>query len=196
VAPIGFAVPGASVALVGEFAGSLGASELHKLWGMALPDGLAPIDLGSVAATHAVIREAVRAGTLSSAHDIAEGGLAVALAECCLAGGIGAQIGLTAADVAAGVAVPAGVTVPAATPDGAPGADTVDTWAVLFGEGAGGFLVSGPEDVLLALGETIAAKIIGTVGGDTLTISAPGCLIEVTVDEMTAANSTMAAMFA
>jgi hypothetical protein len=67
---------------------------------------------------------------------------------------------------------------------------------VLFGEGAGGFLVSGPEDVLLALGETIAAKIIGTVGGDTLTISAPGCLIEVTVDEMTAANSTMAAMFA
>ena len=32
----------------------------------------------------------VRAGALRSAHDIAEGGLAVALAECCLAGGLGA----------------------------------------------------------------------------------------------------------
>ena len=31
-------------------------------------------------------------GALTSAHDIAEGGLAVALAECCLAGGIGATV--------------------------------------------------------------------------------------------------------
>jgi phosphoribosylformylglycinamidine synthase len=34
----------------------------------------------------------VRSGALHSAHDIAEGGLAVALAECCLAGGLGALI--------------------------------------------------------------------------------------------------------
>ena len=33
----------------------------------------------------------VRAGALRSAHDVAEGGLAVALAECCLAGGLGAR---------------------------------------------------------------------------------------------------------
>src|SRR5205807_7176710 len=38
------------------------------------------------------VREAVRSGGLSSAHDIAEGGLAVALAECCAAGGIGAGV--------------------------------------------------------------------------------------------------------
>ena len=38
------------------------------------------------------VREAVRAGAVSSAHDVAEGGFAVALAECCLAGAIGARI--------------------------------------------------------------------------------------------------------
>jgi phosphoribosylformylglycinamidine synthase len=31
---------------------------------------------------------------VSSAHDIAEGGIALALAECCLAGGIGARVSL------------------------------------------------------------------------------------------------------
>ena len=40
-------------------------------------------------AAQAAVREAVRAGRSASAHDIAEGGLAVALAECCLAGGRG-----------------------------------------------------------------------------------------------------------
>ena len=43
-------------------------------------------------ATHAAVREAVRAGSVRSCHDIAEGGLAVALAECCLLGGIGATL--------------------------------------------------------------------------------------------------------
>jgi len=33
-----------------------------------------------------------RGSALKSAHDIAEGGLAVALAECCLAGGRGARV--------------------------------------------------------------------------------------------------------
>jgi phosphoribosylformylglycinamidine synthase len=42
------------------------------------------------------VRDAVRAGAVGSAHDIAEGGVAVALAECCIAGGIGAQVQLPA----------------------------------------------------------------------------------------------------
>jgi phosphoribosylformylglycinamidine synthase len=44
----------------------------------------------AVLQAHEWVREQVRSGALSSAHDIAEGGLAVALAECCIAGGIGA----------------------------------------------------------------------------------------------------------
>jgi phosphoribosylformylglycinamidine (FGAM) synthase-like enzyme len=36
----------------------------------------------------------VNTGAARSAHDIAEGGIAVALAECCIAGGIGANVAL------------------------------------------------------------------------------------------------------
>jgi phosphoribosylformylglycinamidine synthase len=43
---------------------------------------------------HATIRQNVRSGALRSAHDVAEGGVAVALAECCIAGGIGAHVDL------------------------------------------------------------------------------------------------------
>ena len=70
------------------------------------------------------VRDAVRAGDLESAHDVAEGGLAVALAECCLAGGLGAEVAIE--------------------PDG-------DCAAALFGEGVGGFVVTGGSDALAAL---------------------------------------------
>jgi len=49
------------------------------------------------------VREAVRSGALSSAHDVAEGGLAVALAECAIAGRLGAAISL--GEGAAGILV-------------------------------------------------------------------------------------------
>ena len=76
-------------------------------------------------ALHAAVREAVRAGALRSAHDVAEGGLAVALAEGCLAGGLGATVDLSPLR-------PAGE-------------------ALLFGEGPGAFVVSGPEQSLRRL---------------------------------------------
>ncbi|NEU72034.1 phosphoribosylformylglycinamidine synthase subunit PurL [Hassallia byssoidea VB512170] len=41
-----------------------------------------------------VCREGIRNGWIRSAHDCAEGGLAVALAECCIAGKLGAEINL------------------------------------------------------------------------------------------------------
>jgi phosphoribosylformylglycinamidine synthase len=40
------------------------------------------------------VRTAVRRGLLASAHDCSEGGIAVALAECCVAGNIGAFVSL------------------------------------------------------------------------------------------------------
>ncbi|AVH70272.1 phosphoribosylformylglycinamidine synthase subunit PurL [Nostoc sp. 'Lobaria pulmonaria (5183) cyanobiont'] len=41
-----------------------------------------------------VCREGIRNGWVRSAHDSAEGGVAIALAECCLAGNLGAEINL------------------------------------------------------------------------------------------------------
>ncbi len=43
-----------------------------------------------------MVRDGIRSGAFTSAHDIAEGGLAVALAECCIAGRVGASVELPA----------------------------------------------------------------------------------------------------
>jgi phosphoribosylformylglycinamidine synthase len=161
---LGFVRNGDRIALLGPFAPSLAASELSKLHGAQLPDGLPEVDLAAVAAAQAAVREAVRSGALSSAHDIAEGGLAVALAECCLAGALGAQVTL-------------------AVEDGGEGA------AALFGEGCGGFLISGPEDAIGALASSTRVLTIGTVGGDLLAIARAGAVLELTLAELSAAHA-------
>jgi phosphoribosylformylglycinamidine synthase len=144
---IGFARAGHAVALVGPFSPSLDASELHKLWGEPVPDGLAAVDAEAVRAAQRAVAEGVRAGDLASAHDIAEGGLAVALAESCLAGQLGARVAL---------------------PDQL--LTRASLWTLLFGEGAGGFVVSAPEQRLRSLGERTPSVLIGTLGGASLTI--------------------------
>ncbi|HEY4896738.1 MAG TPA: phosphoribosylformylglycinamidine synthase subunit PurL, partial [Solirubrobacteraceae bacterium] len=63
---LGFAREGDQVALVGPFAPSLAASELHKLLGEPLPDGLAELDVAAVRAAQAAVREAVRVGAVAS----------------------------------------------------------------------------------------------------------------------------------
>jgi phosphoribosylformylglycinamidine synthase len=121
---LGYTTPGAAIALVtaGSWAPSPAASELAKLRGEPVAGPLPQADLGELKALHAAIRQAVRAGALHSAHDVAEGGLAVALAECAIASGLGATV------------------------TGLGGEEE------LFGEGPGAFLVSGDADALRAFG--------------------------------------------
>jgi len=124
---IGFSVAGDVVAVISaaSYAPSLAASELAKLRGEPIEDGELPAAvLGELRALHAVIRQGVRSGVLRSAHDVAEGGLLVALAECCLTGAIGARLELGGDDEAA-----------------------------LFGEGPGAFVVSAPRDALTPYGQ-------------------------------------------
>jgi phosphoribosylformylglycinamidine synthase II len=90
----GFAHAGDAIALVGPFEPSLVGSELAKLRGDPPMGALPTIDPASVQAAHEAVREGIRATALRSAHDISEGGLAVALAECCVGGGIGATVQL------------------------------------------------------------------------------------------------------
>jgi phosphoribosylformylglycinamidine synthase II len=168
---LGFARVGEAIALVGwegSTAPSLAASELAKLHGEPLPDELPAIDLEAVIATQAAIRQAVRTGSLTSAHDIAEGGLAVALAECCLAGGLGAV-----------------VTVPAQVNSG-------DRLAALFGEAPGGFVVSGTESALEELGRQTPVRILGSVGDESLRIDPD---IELTLAQLREAHSALEALF-
>jgi phosphoribosylformylglycinamidine synthase II len=200
---LGFARTGDAIALVGPFSPSLEASELAKLWGWELPDGLPSIDMAAVAAAQGVIREAVRTGALASAHDIAEGGLAVALAECCLAGHLGARVSLEPDLFGAEWA-------------GATGREGI--WsgisplaaAALFGEGPGGFVVSGEQGALRALGELTPVRILGSVGGDALQIEGdaragetkagretgpPDGPLELTLAEMEEAHGSLAELF-
>jgi phosphoribosylformylglycinamidine synthase len=134
----GFAQEGHAVALLGPFSSSLEGSELEKLRGR-LARALPEVDLPAQAAALEVARDAVRSGSLASAHDVSEGGLACALAECCIEGGLGARIQLSSVDEEA-----------------------------LFGEGPGGFVVSGPRAVVEALP---GAVVIGEVAGDVLEIA-------------------------
>ena len=91
---LGFAAEGDVVAVVGPFEPSLRGSELSKLQGGAPIGPLPPMDTRAVRDAHDAVRRGVRSGALHSAHDIAEGGFGVALAECCVAGGIGARVEL------------------------------------------------------------------------------------------------------
>jgi phosphoribosylformylglycinamidine synthase subunit PurL len=115
---IGFRHAGDAIALLGPFAPSLAGSELAKLLGEAPAGKLPAVDAQSLRETHHAVRDGIRSGAFHSAHDIAEGGVAVALAECCIAGGIGAT-----------------VTVP----------DYLHPFAEAPGQG---FIVSGPDEAL------------------------------------------------
>jgi phosphoribosylformylglycinamidine synthase len=89
----GFQNEGDAIALIGPFRPSPLGSELEKLGG-GLATSLPEVDLERQARALGFVREAVRGGLVTSAHDVSEGGLAVALAECCIAGGRGARVEL------------------------------------------------------------------------------------------------------
>jgi phosphoribosylformylglycinamidine synthase subunit PurL len=185
-AGLGFARAGDGIALVGPFAPSLAASELAKLHGEPLPDGLAAFDIAAVRDAQGAVREAVRVGALSSAHDIAEGGLAIALAECCLAGDLGAEVALGEDLTEA---------IPPVVVGQRPASPASSPMSALFGEGSGGFVVSAPPEALRALGERVALRRIGTAGGRALTIETAGEPVTVTLAEMSAASSALGELF-
>lgn len=191
-AGIGFARSGAALALVGPFMPSLCASELSRLRGQE-PDGLPEIDLAAVIAAQRKLCAAVAQGSLESAHDIAEGGLAVALVECLLAGGIGARL-----DLARVLGHLAMVGAPCLE-RGASALQAIE--AALFGEGPGGFLVSGDDAALAALGAGTPLTVIGSVGGEQLVIEGaegPGDegAIAIGLFELRAASAALAELFA
>ena len=144
VAGGGFVREGDAIGLVGPFEPNLAGSELAKQRG-DLKMGLPQPDIASVAAACDVVRDAVRAGKLNSVHDISDGGLACAAAESSIAGGLGCQLNLEP------------LRERGCSPEEA-----------LFGEGAGGFLVSGDRAAL----EELGAALLGEVGGESIEIAA------------------------
>jgi phosphoribosylformylglycinamidine synthase II len=127
---VGFAEAGHAIAVVGMFEPALEGSELDKLRGR-LARSLPPLDLAAHADALVRVRAAVRGGGLPTAHDVSEGGLACALAECCVAGGIGARVSIEGGE------------------------------AALFGEGPGGVVVAGQRETVEALDGAVVIGEVG-----------------------------------
>lgn len=139
-----FAEPGQTIVLLGEPTAELGASEyLARIHGVTA--GAPPtVDLALESRLIDTLLDGIYAGNIDSAHDVSDGGFAVALAECCMAD---PEI-RTSANVDL-------------SPFG-----TIPSRALLFGEGQGRVIIttSDPESVLrLANAHDIAARAIGTV---------------------------------
>jgi len=73
--------------------GLAGSSYLERLHG-AVTGRPPDIDLALERAVQGFLRQAIAAGLVASAHDLSDGGLAVAAAECCIAAGLGAELEL------------------------------------------------------------------------------------------------------
>jgi phosphoribosylformylglycinamidine synthase subunit PurL len=175
-AGIGFAEEGHVVAMCGTPQPSLAGSELAKLRGEPLPSALPPIDLAAVKLAQDAVRDAVRSGDLASAHDMAEGGFLVAIAESCLAGGIGATLDFRGGD---------GASEPA----------YADLQPYLFGEAVGGFIVSGARDAIGRLAERVPTDVFGTVGGSRLELPIADGRLSVGLDQLRAAHDKLANAF-
>jgi len=79
------------IILLGENKNELGGSEYLKVIHDKVAGNSPALDLATEKALQKTVFEAIQAGLINSAHDCSEGGLAVALAECCFPG-LGAQI--------------------------------------------------------------------------------------------------------
>jgi phosphoribosylformylglycinamidine synthase subunit PurL len=169
---IGLRREGCRVVLLGrsraEFGGSLWAHVAHGHLGGRPP----AVDLAAERRLADLLAEAGRRGLLEAAHDVSDGGLAVALAECCLAGGLGCT-----------------VEVP-----GPPG----ERFTGLFGESSARAVVAvqpGAEAEFAALadGAGVPATVLGLTGGASLEVSGG---FAIPLDELSAAHrATLPALF-
>ncbi|MDI6735763.1 MAG: phosphoribosylformylglycinamidine synthase subunit PurL [bacterium] len=89
---MGFKDEGDMIVLLGETKEELGGSEYLKLIHGKVSGKPPQIDLDWEKKIQATCLEAIAQGIIKSAHDCSEGGLAVALAECCIVGEMGAEI--------------------------------------------------------------------------------------------------------
>lgn len=147
-----FKSDGDVIVLIGHFAPQLGGSEyLAHVHGTVA--GLPPVcDFERERRAQQTCRVSIARGLVASAHDVADGGLAVALAECCMSrpqGLLGASVEIECAG----------------RPD-----------ELLFGETAGTIIASAaPDDVetvmTIAREHSAPATVIGRVGGRMLAVN-------------------------
>ena len=145
----GLRAEGDFVLLIGSSHNDIGGSEYLKVEHGHVAGRPPSLDLAREKAVQRLILSAAHSGYLHSAHDCAEGGMLVALAESCLLGGIG-------------------VRCPAIRPEPPLRLD-----AAFFGESPSRFIVSVssramPEMQSLARRHNVELSLLGLTGGDHL----------------------------
>jgi phosphoribosylformylglycinamidine synthase subunit PurL len=153
-----FKSPGDAVLMVRSAPPSLAASEYAALYGAGAAQ-LGPIDLGRERKLIEGLVECADRRLIRSAHDVSEGGIAVALAESCFnpAGVLGAEVELGGGDHVA---------------------------EVLFGEGTSTVIMSAPVENIQVLHQVFAPLEVVAIGRVT---QAPQLKIGTVIDENVAA---------
>ncbi len=148
----GFKREGDVVLLLGNTKAELGGSEFQYVV-HGVTEGRPPaIDLDEEKVLLDAVLSAIQSGLVASAHDLSDGGLAVALAESCMSGRIGAKVNFTSelrADIA------------------------------LFSESQSRILLSASADKAgelekLLVSRGVPVQVLGTVGGEKLEVSVNG----------------------
>jgi phosphoribosylformylglycinamidine synthase len=162
-----FRESGDAIVLLGETRNELGASEYLKVAHRMIAGMPPDVDLTAEKALQHLLVAATRDGLLRSAHDCAEGGLAVTLAECAFGtGGIGLSVDVPRVDAAAWTSA-----------------------ATLFSESASRVIVSVGREHLGALMNRanaggVPAREIGTTGTGRINVSIDGqSVIDIPVAE-------------
>ena len=149
-ATLAFTEAGQALILIGDTLGHLGASLYLGVIEGRDEGAPPPVDLAAERRNGDLVRALITDNLISACHDLSGGGLAVAVAEMALAGGVGAAL------------------------DGA--AEGIPLHAWLFGEDQGRYMLSSDdEDTVLARADEagVPARRIGVTGGSELTVG-PG----------------------
>ncbi len=101
----GFTEAGLPIYLLGETRPELGGSQAADVLFGKVSGRPPALDMEAEARLHAVLRRLAQADAVGSCHDLSDGGLAVALAECAIAGGVGFHVSLLVSDMLPWVAL-------------------------------------------------------------------------------------------
>jgi phosphoribosylformylglycinamidine synthase len=155
-----FKQEGNTVAIIGATKPEMGASEYYRLTrshSTKVPD----VDVAALRAGMEVVIGGIDRSAIVACHDISDGGLAVALAEMCIGGDVGAEIDLS-------------------------GMEKLRSDARLFSESNSRWVVELRKGKEKQLPKDRKARVVklGTVGGHSLRISANRTLIDTEIDKL------------
>jgi phosphoribosylformylglycinamidine synthase len=147
MATLGFKRAGDTIILIGETTGHVGASLWLREIGGLEAGPPPPVDLVAERRNGDFVRALIGGGLVNACHDLADGGLLIALAEMAMAGGIGAEI--------------------------EPPAGAAPLPHRLFGEDQGRYLIACADAAAIlkrAAAAGVTAVAIGRTGGAALTV--------------------------